>query len=82
MEVIQQRTRIAIMAQVGFGGCVVRTKWLLASLWLTRRAEHPPLRKVQEFGPGSYGHQFRLETPDDVEEALRGLVREGSTGWA
>jgi hypothetical protein len=76
VEVIPQKTRIAIQAQVRFAGCVVRKRWLLANLWLTRRVEHPALRRVEAFGPRSFGHQFRLDTPDDIDPAFRGFVAE------
>jgi hypothetical protein len=76
IEVIAQKTRIAIMAQVRFAGCPVRKKWLLANLWLTRRAQHPRLVRIEEFGPGSYGHQFRLDSPADIDDGLRALIVE------
>lgn len=74
--VIPQKTRIAIQAKVRFAACVVRKKWLLANLWLTRRVEHPKLTKIERFGPGSYGHRFRLDGPEDVDEALEDLIQE------
>lgn len=76
VEVIPQKTRIAIQAKVRFAGCVVRKKWLFAHLWLTRVVEHPRLDRTERFGPASYGHRFRLESPDDVDGALRELVAE------
>lgn len=76
VEVIPQKTRIAIQAQVRFAGCVVRKKWLIASLWLTRRVSHPTLQRVEEFGPRSYGHQFRLDAPEDIDAAFEGFVKE------
>lgn len=76
VEVIPQKTRIAIMAKVRFAGCVVRRKWLLANLWLTREAGHPTLRRRETYGPRSFGHQFRLDRADDVDDGLRKLIRE------
>lgn len=76
VTVIPQKTRIAIQAQVRFAGCVVRKRWLLANLWLTREVEHPRLRRVERFGPRSVGLQFRLDGPDDIDEALVELVGE------
>jgi len=76
VTVIPQKTRIAIQAKVRFAGCVVRKKWLLANLWLTLRAEHPRLRRVEKYGPGSFGHQFRLDSPADIDGQFRKLVRE------
>ena len=76
VEVIPQKTRIAIQAKVRFAGCIVRKRWLLANLWLTRRVRHPKLQRVEEFGPRSYGHQFRLDSPDDIDGALAEFVQE------
>ena len=74
--VIPQKTRIAIQARVRFAGCVVRRRWLLANLWLTRRATHPRLRRIDDFGPRALGHQFRLDAPTDVDSELGELVAE------
>lgn len=76
VEVIPQKTRIAIQAKVRFAGCIVRKRWLLANLWLTRVVQHPRLRRSEQYGPNSFGHQFRLDAPDDVDDALRALVEE------
>lgn len=76
VEVIPQKTRIAIQAQVRFAGCVVRRRWLLASLWMTRPVQHPRLRRTEQFGPGSYGHQFRLDAPEDIDDAIAAFVAE------
>lgn len=74
--VIPQKSRIAIQARVRFAGCMVRKRWLLAHLWLTREAEHPRLRRVDTFGPRAIVHTFRLQRPEDLDEALERLVRE------
>lgn len=76
VEVIPQKTRIAIQARVRFAGCVVRKRWLLANLWLTQRVEHRRLRRTDEFGPYSFGHQFRLVIPDDIDDEFCELVRD------
>ena len=76
VAVIPQKTRIAIQVKVRFAGCVVRKRWLLANLWLTRRVDHPTLRRTTEFGPESFGHQFRLDSPDDIDQSFQDLVRE------
>ena len=76
VTVIPQKTRIAIQAQVRFAGCMVRRRWLLAHLWLTRRVEHPRLTNTEKFGEHSYGHRFRLAHPSHVDGALRALIAE------
>ena len=76
VTVIPQKTRIAIQARVRFAGGVARKTTFDAALWLTRRAEHRCLRRVEAFGPNSYGLHFRLTGPADVDEELAELVRE------
>jgi hypothetical protein len=71
-----QKTRIVIMARVRFAGAVVRTSYLDAGLWLRRRADHPRLSRVEDFGPLGCGHHFRLEHPDEIDDALEDLMRE------
>jgi len=79
IEVIPQKTRIAIQAKVRFAGCAVRKKWMLANLWLTRRVRHPRLQRVEKFGPGSYGHQFRFDSPAEIDEPFETLVQEANS---
>jgi hypothetical protein len=76
VTVIPQKTRIAIQARVRFAGGVPRKNWFDAGLWLTRRAEHPCLRRVETFGPKSYGLHFRLTRPEDLDDEFAALVRE------
>jgi len=71
-----QKSRITIMARVRFAGAVVHNSYLDAGLWMRRRVEHPSLCKTEDFGRLGFVHHFRLETPDQVDDALRSLVRE------
>ena len=71
-----QKTRLVIMARMRFAGAVVRLSSLDAHLVLHRRADHPRLRCVEDYGPLGQVHRFRLEGPDDVDDALRALVEE------
>jgi hypothetical protein len=43
---------------------------------LRRRADHPRLRKIEDFGRLGQVHHFRLERPEDVDGALETLMRE------
>lgn len=71
-----QKSRIVIQARVRFAGAVVRATYLDASIWLRRRAEHPLLRRVEDFGVLGYGHHFRLEAPTDIDAPLQALMHE------
>jgi len=74
--VYAQKTRIVFQVRVRFGGAVVRTTWLDASLWLKRKVRHPRLQRIENFGALGYGLHFRLTRPGDVDRRLRALVRE------
>lgn len=76
VEVIPQKTRIAIQADVRFAGAVARKRWLRVNPWLTREARHPKLRRTETLGPRSYGLQFRLDAPEDIDEEFEGLIGE------
>lgn len=76
VTVYAQKTRIVIQARVRFAGAVVRNHWFEAALWLKRRAEHPRLTRIEDFGRAGFGHHFRLARPDDVDDALAALMRE------
>lgn len=71
-----QKSRIIIMARVRFAGAVVYSEYVDARLWLRRRVEHPRLRRTEDYGRLGFGLHFRLERPDDVDAALRDLMRE------
>jgi hypothetical protein len=71
-----QKTRIVFQVRVRFAGAVVHGTWLDGSLWLKRRADHPRLYRVENFGRLGYGHHFRLERVGDIDRALRSLMRE------
>ena len=54
----------------------VRSEYVDATLWLRRPAEHPLLRRTEDFGALGYGLHFRLTDPGDVDSSLARLVRE------
>ncbi|MDX1378834.1 MAG: hypothetical protein R3307_08300, partial [Anaerolineales bacterium] len=68
--------RIVFMVRVRFGGVITRKRWLYFSLWLTGQIEHPRLSRVDEYGPASYGHQFKLTRPAPIDAALKSLICE------
>jgi len=76
LTVYPQKTRIVFMVRVRFGGVITRKRWLLFSLWLTRRVEHPRLHRVDVYGPRTIGHQFQLDDPEQVDRRLRSLICE------
>ena len=76
VTVYAQKSRITIMARVRFAGAVVHNSYLDAGLWLRRKATHPALRKIEDYGRLGCVHHFRLTSPDDVDARLRELMAE------
>jgi uncharacterized protein DUF5655 len=76
VTIYAQKTRIVIQARVRFAGAVVRKNWLDAAMWLKRRADHPRLSRIEDFGRTGFGHHFRLSTPEEIDPALAALMRE------
>jgi len=76
ITVYAQKTRIVIQARVRFAGVAVRKQWLDASMWLKRRAKHPRLMRVEDFGRLGFGHHFRLARWEDIDGDLGQLMRE------
>ncbi len=76
VEVIPHNTRIATQAEVRFASCTTRKKRLVANLWLTRSATHPRLQRVEELGLKTCSHQFRLDSPTDLDPAFCTLIGE------
>lgn len=76
VTVYAQKTRIVFMVRVRFANLITRKAWLLFGLWLTRRVEHPRLQKVELYGPATFGHQFKLADPAEIDDRLADLICE------
>ena len=71
-----QKTRIVFQTRVRFAAVMIRAGYLDTHLWLRRRVDHPNLLRTEDFGSLGYAVHFRLERPDDIDEALAVLMRE------
>jgi hypothetical protein len=76
MTAYAQKSRIIFTARVRFAGVTVHASYVDARLWLRRPIEHPLLRRSDNYGRIGYDHHFRLERPEDVDDALRALMAE------
>jgi hypothetical protein len=74
--VYAQKTRIVFQVRVRFAGAVVHKHSLDASLWLTRKADHPCLSRIESFNARDHGHRFKFTETTQVDARFRGLVRE------
>ncbi|MET0885115.1 MAG: DUF5655 domain-containing protein [Mycetocola sp.] len=76
LEVLAEKSRIALHARMSFAVFQPRRHWLNGHLVLARRAEHPLVTRVQEFSPHNIVHEFRLTRPDELDAAFLALVHE------
>jgi hypothetical protein len=67
IEVIAQKSRIVVMAQVRFAGAQVRRDRLIANFALTRRIQDPRFRH-EAYGPRWIAHRFELRDPADLDD--------------
>lgn len=74
VTIYAQKTRIVFMVRVRFGSVIVKKHSLDFGLWLTRRATHPLLDRIDLFGPRIYYHRFRLTRPSDIDRNLISLI--------
>jgi hypothetical protein len=70
------KTRIVFQAEVQFAAVMPRKRWLDGYLWLRRQAAHPRIYKVEMGTFRDYGHIFRLNRQDDLDDDLADLLQE------
>ena len=74
VTVYAQKTRIVFQGRVRFASAVPRKHWLDIGVWLTRRVDHPTLRRVEALAPRSYVHSFRLRQRADIDTGLAEIL--------
>jgi Domain of unknown function (DUF5655) len=67
VEVLAEKTRIALHVRMSFAAFIPRRNWLGGHLVLARRIENPRFRQVQELSPRNVVHAFRLASPAEVD---------------
>jgi hypothetical protein len=78
IEVIAQKTRIVIMAQVRFAGAQVHRDRLLANFALSRRIDDPMFRH-DVYGERWIAHRFTVRDPAELDDPrLPGWLCESS----
>src|SRR5215469_2478231 len=67
VEVLPEKSRIALHVRMSFAAFVPRRRWLGGHLVLARSVDSPRFLKVQELSPRNVVHTFRLTSPTDVD---------------
>lgn len=76
VEVLPEKTRIALHARMSFAAFVPRVNWLDGHLVLARELPSPRFRRVETFSAHNVLHAFRLNGPDEVDEEFAGWLAE------
>lgn len=76
VEVLPEKTRIALHARMSFAAFMPRVNWLDGHLVLARELPSPRFRRVETFSPRNVLHAFRLDGPDEVDEEFAGWLAE------
>jgi len=76
VEVLPQRTRIALHVRMSFAALVPRSRWLDGHLVLARRVDSARFRRIDVYSPRNVVHTFRLASPAEVDEQFRAWLAE------
>lgn len=76
VEVLGQKTRIALHVRMSFAALVPRHRWLDGHLVLDRRVDSPRFTRIEVFSARNVLHAFRLSSPDQVDDEFRGWLAE------
>lgn len=61
---------------MSFAAVMLKKGWLDGHVVLARRLEDPRFRAIQTISPKNHVHQFRIETPDQLDDRVRQWLRE------
>ena len=67
VQVLAEKTRIALQVRMSFAAFMPRRDWLNGHLVLARRIDSPRFLRVETFSPSNVVHAFRLSGPDEVD---------------
>lgn len=76
VQIIPQKTRLVCVARVRFAGLQPRKNGFVAAFALRRWLDSPRIIKTADYGPRWCGHFVLVTSPDDLDDELRGWLRE------
>jgi Domain of unknown function (DUF5655) len=76
LEVVPEKTRVALHARMSFAALVPRTRWVDGHVVLARRLESPRFRRIETISRRNHVHQFRLSAPGEVDAEVRAWLAE------
>ena len=76
VQVLAEKTRIALQVRMSFAAFTPRRDWLNGHLVLARRVDSPRFRRVQVISPRNVVHEFRLGSPAEVDQQFAAWLAE------
>lgn len=76
VEVLGQKTRVALHVRMSFAALIPRRRWLDGHLVLAQRIDSPRFTRIEVFSPRNVLHAFRLTGPGEVDDEFRGWLAE------
>jgi uncharacterized protein DUF5655 len=68
VDVLPEKTRIALHVRTSFAAFMPRRNWLNGHLVIARKLDSPRFLRVETFSPRNVVHGFRLDSPADVDD--------------
>ena len=76
VEVIPQKSRIALQVRMRFAALMPQKRTLKGHLVLARRHDLPRFEKVETYSPQNHVHVFRLATEDELDAEFNAFLQE------
>jgi hypothetical protein len=76
VEVLAEKTRIALHVRMSFAAFTPRKRWLDGHLILARHVTSPRFRRVEVYSPRNVLHGFRIASPDEVDHEFEAWLAE------
>jgi Domain of unknown function (DUF5655) len=76
VEILPEKTRIALHVRMSFAAFVPRRRWLDGHLILARQLDSVRFHRVETYSPRNVLHGFRLTAPSQVDEEFAGWLAE------
>ena len=70
VDVLPERTRIALHVRMSFAAFVPRRRWLNGHVVLDRTVDSPRFTRIELYSPRNVLHAFRLDAPDEVDDEV------------
>ena len=76
VEILPEKTRIALHARMSFAAFMPRRAWLSGHLVLAREIPSPRFTRIDAYSPRNVVHQFKLSAPEEVDEQFAAWLAE------